>query len=101
MRTPLLTGHGTAMAAIIAAAAIVSGCSSSGGGMGGKSLPMGESCGSVRARLAKLDSKGVPAYVEAQSRGKKLAGQQKADADLYNELLNQYLGARCHEAPKV
>lgn len=90
------------MVAMIAASAIIAGCSSSGGGgMGGKSLPMGESCGSVRAKLAKLDSRGVPAYVEAQSRGKKLAGQQKADADLYNELLNQYLGARCHEAPKA
>ena len=62
---------------------------------------LGETCSSIRAKLNRLDSKGVPAYVEAQSQGKKLAGQQKTDADAYNNLLNQYLGARCHEAPKT
>ncbi|MGQ0672097.1 MAG: hypothetical protein ACT4N2_04355 [Hyphomicrobium sp.] len=79
-------------------AILAGGCAST--GPGGKSLPVGESCGSVRTKLNRLDSRGVPSLVEAQSRGKKLAGQQKADADAYNELLNQYLGARCHEAPK-
>jgi hypothetical protein len=62
---------------------------------------MGETCNSIRGKLNKLDAKGVPAYVEAQSRGKKLAGQQKADADAYNGLLNQYLGARCHEPQRA
>ena len=81
-------------------AALVSGCA---GGNGGSSagLPLGESCSSIRVKLNRLDSRGVPAYVEAQSQGKKLGGQQKADADAYNGLLNQYLGARCHEAPKA
>lgn len=77
------------------------GCASTGDGPNSAALPAGETCTSVRAKLNKLDSKGVPAYVEAQSQGKKLGGQQKADADAYNNLLNQYLGARCHEAPKV
>lgn len=62
---------------------------------------MGETCTSIRGKINRLDAKGVPSLVEAQSRGKKLAGQQKADADAYNNLLNQYLGARCHEAPKT
>jgi hypothetical protein len=62
---------------------------------------MGESCSSVRAKLNKLDARGVPSLVEAQSNGKKLSGQQKADADAYNSLLNQYLGARCHEPQKA
>jgi hypothetical protein len=84
----------------IALAATLSGCSG-GGGPGGGSLPMGESCTSIRGKINRLDAKGVPSLVEAQSRGKKLAGQQKADADAYNNLLNQYLGARCHEAPKT
>lgn len=81
-------------------AALVSGCAG-GGAAGGAGLPAGETCSSIRAKLNRLDSKGVPAYVEAQSQGKKLAGPQKADADAYNNLLNQYLGARCHEAPKT
>jgi hypothetical protein len=38
----------------------------------------------------------VPAYVERQSQGKSLSAAQKSQADLYNKLLNEYLGARCH-----
>ena len=94
-----VASKGRLMAALVLAA-LVSGCAGGGGG-GGAGLPSGESCSSVRAKLNRLDAKGVPAYVEAQSQGKKLAGQQKADADAYNNLLNQYLGARCHEAPKA
>jgi hypothetical protein len=79
--------------------ALLAGCA--GGSGGGAGLPMGESCGSIRAKLNKLDARGVPSYVEAQSQGKKLSGQAKADADAYNSLLNQYLGARCHEPQKA
>ena len=85
---------------VLTLAVLVSGCAG-GGGPSSAGLPLGESCNSIRAKLNRLDSKGVPAYVEAQSQGKKLGGSQKADADAYNSLLNQYLGARCHEAPKV
>jgi len=34
--------------------------------------------------------------VEAEASGRKQSAQQKADADRYNTMLNQYLGARCH-----
>ncbi|WP_072391129.1 hypothetical protein [Hyphomicrobium sp. CS1GBMeth3] len=80
------------------AAALTGGCAS-GGGPGGpskKALANGESCGSIKQQLNKLDARGVPASVQAQAAGKKISGQQKADADLYNQLLNDYLGARCH-----
>ena len=43
-----------------------------------------------------MDREGVPSLVEQQNAGKKLAAPQKAKADLYNQLLNKYLGARCH-----
>jgi hypothetical protein len=43
-----------------------------------------------------MDRAGVPAYVERQSQGKSLSAAQKSQADLYNKLLNEYLGARCH-----
>ncbi len=72
------------------------GASGGGGDPGAKSLPMGQSCQSIRGELNRLDSKGVPALVEKQSGGGKLNPAQKADADAYNNLLNQYLGARCH-----
>ena len=37
-----------------------------------------------------------PAQVERASGGGKLTPAQRADVDKYNDLLNQYLGARCH-----
>lgn len=78
-------------------AAALSGCGgASGGDPGAKALPVGQSCQSIRSELNRLDSKGVPALVERQSSGGKLNPAQKADADAYNSLLNQYLGARCH-----
>ncbi len=57
---------------------------------------MGESCQSIRSELNRLDSRGVPAQVERASNGGKLNAEQKANVDRYNQLLNQYLGARCH-----
>jgi hypothetical protein len=78
-------------------AMLVGGCAT-GGGPGSGTLAGGATCGSIKAQLNKLDAKGVPTYVEAQSRGKKLPPAQKADADSYNRLLNDYLGARCHVA---
>jgi hypothetical protein len=66
------------------------------GDPGPTALSAGETCQSIRANLTKLDNEGVPALIERQSAGKKLSDAQKAQADLYNKLLNQYLGARCH-----
>lgn len=61
-----------------------------------QALPAGQSCQSVRAELDKLDAKGTRSKVEAAGRGQKLSPQAQADADHYNDLLNTYLGARCH-----
>lgn len=72
------------------------GATGSNGDPGAKPLPPGESCGSIRGELNRLDSKGVPAQVERASNGGKLTPGQRADVDKYNDLLNQYLGARCH-----
>lgn len=81
----------------LGAAVAVGGCASgSGNGPSSKALANGETCGSIKQQLNRLDAKGVPSSVQAEASGKKLSGQQKADADLYNRLLNDYLGARCH-----
>ncbi len=81
----------------IGAAALAGGCASgNGSGPGGKQLANGESCGSIKSQLNRLDARGVPSSVQAQAAGRKISAQQKADADLYNRLLNDYLGARCH-----
>ena len=85
------------MLCALGAAVSMGGCASgSSNGPTSKQLPSGESCGSIKQQLNKLDARGVPSSVQAQASGKKLSGQQKADADLYNRLLNDYLGARCH-----
>jgi hypothetical protein len=84
--------------ALVGAAALLSACADSGnnGDPGGIPLASGQSCGSIRGELDKLDHKGTQSKVEAATAGKKLAPAAQADVDRYNLLLNQYLGARCH-----
>ena len=81
------------------AVAVLAGCAdgeSYGGDPGAMPLASGQSCGSIRGELDKLDRKGTQSKVEAASQGKKLPSGSQADVDRYNYLLNQYLGARCH-----
>jgi hypothetical protein len=83
--------------AAVAAVALLAGCAADGyGDPGAAPLAAGQSCGSIRQELNKLDAKGTQGKVEAASQGKKLAPGAQADVDRYNYLLNQYLGARCH-----
>ena len=96
-RTMLRALKGLAAAAAVAALA---GCAGEGydGDPGAMPLAAGQTCGSIRQELNRLDAKGTQAKVEAVSQGKKLSPADRADADRYNSLLNQYLGARCHVA---
>lgn len=83
----------------LAAAAVLSACADNGPGNGDPGaipLASGQSCGSIRQELDKLDRKGAQGKVEAATAGKKLAPAAQAEVDRYNMLLNQYLGARCH-----
>lgn len=87
------------MIAALAAAAALAGCAAQSapyGDPGARALPPGQSCQSIRAELNKMDARGVPSKVEASTRGQKLNPQAQADVDRYNQLLNYYLGARCH-----
>lgn len=80
------------------AALLVAGCASGNqqGGPARKALAAGETCGSIKQQLNRLDAKGVPSVIQRQAAGGKVSASQKADADLYNRLLNDYLGAQCH-----
>ncbi|MFM9938804.1 MAG: hypothetical protein ACKVP7_04830 [Hyphomicrobiaceae bacterium] len=83
----------------LATAALLAGCaaqSAPGGDPGARPLPAGYTCQSVRAELNKMDSQGAPAKVEAVTQGRKVSPADKAVADRYNQLLNYYLGGRCH-----
>ncbi len=82
--------------AALGLAGCASGQAGGGGDPGAMAMPAGQSCQSVRGELNKLDSKGTPSRVEAASRGGRLSPQHQADVDRYNQLLNLYLGARCH-----
>ena len=84
---------------MLATGLALSGCASNGkggGDPGAKSLPAGQSCQSIKGDLDRMVNQGVQGSVEAQAAGRKLSPNQKADADRYNQLLEQYLGARCH-----
>ncbi len=88
------------VAVVLALTGLLTGCAEKSGGSNGdpgaKPLPAGQSCQSVRGELNKLDSRGVPAKVERATAGQKLSPADKADVDRYNQMLNYYLGARCH-----
>lgn len=83
-----------------AMATLVAGCANDGkggyGDPGARPLPHGESCSSIRSELNRMDSRGVPSKVEAVNAGRRVSDKDRALADRYNKLLNQYLGARCH-----
>lgn len=79
-------------------AVVLTGCggATGGGDPGAKPLPPGQSCQSVFTEMRRLEGRGVQSSIERQQRGGALSPSQKADADSYNRLLNDYLGARCH-----
>jgi hypothetical protein len=79
--------------------ALLAGCAAegkAGGDPGARPLPTGMTCQSVRSELNALDARGVPSKVEAVSAGRKVSDKDRADASRYNQLLNYYLGGRCH-----
>lgn len=89
-------GRGLGMVAMVGL--LGAGCSSgsaTGGDPGARALPPGTSCQSLRAELNKMDSQGAQSKVEAASQGKG-SPESRAVASRYNQLLNDYLGARCH-----
>jgi hypothetical protein len=90
--------HSSKIVALLIAGASLAGCAAgpTGGDPGAKPLPAGQSCPSLKAELDRMVSRGVQGSVEAQSAGNRLSATQKTDADRYNQLLAQYLGARCH-----
>jgi hypothetical protein len=92
-----LRGFGIMVTAATLAASLA-GCAAgpTNGDPGAKPLPPGQSCPSIKAELDRMVSRGVQGSVEAQSAGSRLSPTQKTDADRYNQLLAQYLGARCH-----
>src|SRR5262245_25735377 len=85
---------------LAATLAVLAGCEEVGGSYGGdpgaRRVAAGQSCASIRQELNGLDGRGHPPEVEAAAQGKKLPPAAQADVDRYNDLLNQYLGARCH-----
>lgn len=56
----------------------------------------GQSCADLRKELDRLDARGVPSRIDAANAGRKLSSAQQAEVDLYNRLLGDYMGSRCH-----
>jgi len=79
--------------------ATLAGCAGEGGpggDPGARPLPAGYTCQSIRGELNKLDAQGAQGKVEAVNAGRKVDDKSRAMAARYNELLNFYLGGRCH-----
>ena len=91
-------GAGRSASAVAAAflTVVMAGCAGGGGDPGARPLPSGETCQSLRGQLDRLLARGVQPKVEALSAGRSLSAKDRADAEAYNRILNQYLGARCH-----
>lgn len=90
------SGAGVIRTTVLMLALATAGCAGEGGDPGASSLPLGQSCSSLRTTLNRLLARGAQWKVEALSAGRKLSPADKADAENYNKALNQYLGARCH-----
>lgn len=75
---------------VVAGILALAGCADGGGGGDPGAIPLasGQSCGSIRGELDKLDRKGTQSKVEAATSGKKLAPAAQVDVDRYNALLN-------------
>lgn len=85
------------IAGVLVAAAALQGCGGAGASdPGARALARGQSCKDIQVELDRLIGRGVQSAIERQQSGAKLSGTQKSDADRYNYLLNDYLGARCH-----
>jgi len=81
----------------ILATGLLAGCAKNNvSGPYAKPLPLGQNCKSVRSELRRMDSQGIPSYVEAVNAGRKVSKSGREKASRYNKLLNDYLSARCH-----
>ncbi|MDX2259055.1 MAG: hypothetical protein NW205_09090 [Hyphomicrobiaceae bacterium] len=94
---PIAKAKFVSVAAAALLAGLVAGCANnSSSGPTAQALPPGSTCGSIRAELSRLDARGVQSKVEALNAGRRMSEPDRAVAQRYNDLLNQYLGARCH-----
>lgn len=64
------------------------------GGPGANASPSG--CKGLQKELKRYERKGVASWAEAKNAGRKLSKAKEADLRIYNELLNKYLGGKCH-----
>ena len=73
------------MACVATLALALAGCanSSAGGDPGARPLPSGQTCQGLKGELDRMVNKGTA---------------QGSESGRYNQLLGQYLGARCHVA---
>ncbi len=59
-------------------------------------LSGGETCQSIRTNLNRSTSRVCLRWSSSRTPARSCGAPQKAKADLYNQLLDKYLGARCH-----
>jgi hypothetical protein len=65
---------------------------------GPRPLAAGQTCQSLRTEMDSLDRRGARGIVESHLAGRPLTPERTGMARRYLDLLDQYLGARCHVA---
>lgn len=65
---------------------------------GPRPLSAGQTCQSLRTEMDSLDRRGARGIVESHLAGRPLTPEKTSMASRYLNLLDQYLGARCHVA---
>jgi len=82
------------------AAGLLAACESDGrpegGDPGAKPLAAGQTCQDLKTELNRLQSRGAASKADAAASGRKLSDKDRAEANRYNTVLDQYLGSRCH-----
>lgn len=80
---------------VLSVALVVAACGATGpNGPGPSAAPSG--CKALQKDLKKYERMGVAGWAEAKNAGRRLSKKQAAGLRTYNELLNKYLGGKCH-----
>lgn len=53
-------------------------------------------CAEIQKELKVYQNQGVASWAEAKDAGRSLSKKREAGLKRYNDLLNQYLGGKCH-----
>lgn len=91
------TGGLRALGASAIVAILISGCAANNTAGPASGFAGASDCKSAKAEMNKLIGQGVIGQIEAQQNGRNLKPRAQAQVSRYNQLLEVYLGGKCHQ----